>query len=96
MVMLPRLAAAVNAGRRRPYFCVAAATTAASEDDMRRPHRPHSEMKPFEPPRRSPDGRNILYFLETLFIDDITHFDDIFVVDTATGISMNLTKEGDR
>ena len=48
-------------------------------------------LNPFEPPRWSPDGRQILYSYETLFIDDITHYDDIFVVDVASGRSTNLT-----
>jgi dipeptidyl aminopeptidase/acylaminoacyl peptidase len=63
----------------------------AHGSDMRRLTDLNSEMNPFEPPLWSPDCRRILYSIETLFIDDITHFDDIFVVDTATGISMNLT-----
>ncbi len=48
-------------------------------------------LNPFEPPRWSPDGRQILYSYETVFIDDITHYDDIFVVDVTSGRSTNLT-----
>jgi Tol biopolymer transport system component len=45
----------------------------------------------FEPPRWSPNGREILYSYETQFIDDITHYDDLFRVDVASGRSTNLT-----
>ncbi len=48
-------------------------------------------LSPFEPPRWSPDGRKILYSFETLFVDGITHYDDIFVVDVASGRTANLT-----
>jgi hypothetical protein len=54
-----------------------------------------TEMNPFEPPRWSPNGRMILCALETLFIDDITHYDDIFVVDVVSGKSTNLTGSPD-
>ena len=52
-------------------------------------------LNPFEPPRWSPNGREILYSYETLFIDDITHYDDIFVVDVVSGRSTNLTNSPD-
>jgi dipeptidyl aminopeptidase/acylaminoacyl peptidase len=51
----------------------------------------NAEMNPFEPPRWSPDGTKILYSLETLFIDDITHYDDLFVLDVGSGKSYSLT-----
>jgi Tol biopolymer transport system component len=50
-----------------------------------------AEMNPFEPPRWSPNGEKLLYSLETLFIDDITHYDDIFVIDVVSGKTVNLT-----
>jgi hypothetical protein len=43
----------------------------------------------------SPDGAKILYGYETLFIDDITHYDDLFTVDAVTGESTNLTNNLD-
>ena len=39
----------------------------------------------------SPDSRKILYGLETLMLSDIDHYDDIFVLDVASGQSINLT-----
>ncbi len=39
----------------------------------------------------SPDSRNILYGLETLMLSDIDHYDDVFVLEVASGQSVNLT-----
>jgi Tol biopolymer transport system component len=48
-------------------------------------------LNPFEPPRWSPNGRKILYSCEALFIDDSTHYDDIFGVEVASGRNTNVT-----
>jgi Tol biopolymer transport system component len=63
----------------------------ADGSGMRRLTDLDSGMNPFEPPRWSPSGRELLYSYETLFIDDITHYDDIFAVDVARGHTINLT-----
>jgi Tol biopolymer transport system component len=63
----------------------------ADGSNMRRLTDLDAEMNPFEPPRWSANGREILYSYETLFIDDITHYDDLFRVDVASGRSTNLT-----
>ena len=39
----------------------------------------------------SPDGKKIYYGLETLMLSDIDHYDDIFVLEVASGESTNLT-----
>ncbi len=39
----------------------------------------------------SPDSKSLLYGLETLMLSDIDHYDDVFVIDVASGKSTNLT-----
>ncbi len=43
----------------------------------------------------SPDSRKILFSMDNVFIDDTTHYGDIFVIDVAKGSLANLTNSPD-
>ena len=64
----------------------------ADGSHLRRMTHNHSFLSLFQGLQWSPDSRRILYGVETLALSDIDHYDDIFVLDVASGESMNLTK----
>jgi TolB protein len=58
---------------------------------LRRLTHNHADISFYQGLQWSPDSRKILHGLETLMLSDVDHYDDVFVLDVASGQSVNLT-----